>query len=257
MKEENVIFENKGEKLSGVLHTPEEETKTAIILCHGFTGDKNESGNKFIKVAKKLSANGFAVLRFDFRGSGASDGQFADMTISGEADDLHAAIDFMQGLGYEKIGVVGLSLGGAVCVLASDPRIKTMVLWAPSLSPRETLLKEDRISQQMFNEAMTKGYTKYLKKSTGIEYELGKDFVQEVKTLNIFDFIKKITCPLLIVHGDKDDRVDYRYSEKYIRFASGQKGLKIIPGADHSFGIPLHEQQLMEATVEWFKKWLK
>jgi hypothetical protein len=257
MKEENVIFENQGQKISGVLHTPEKETKSAIVFCHGFTGDKNESGNKFIKAARKLCENGFAALRFDFRGSGASDGKFVDMTNAGEADDLHAAIDFVQGLGYEKIGVVGLSLGGAVCVLANDPRVRSMVLWAPALVLKEVFFRENRISQQMVDEALTKGYVKYIEKSTGAEFELGKTFIQEVKTLDTFNAMKKISCPLLIIHGNADDIVDYRYSEKFIRFASGQKQLKIISEADHSFAIPQHEQQLIEATVEWFNKWLK
>lgn len=257
MKEENVIFENKGEKLAGVLHTPDVATKSAVIFSHGFAGDKNGFRNRNIKIARRLCGNGFTVLRFDFRGCGASDGDFVDMTISSEADDLHASIDFIQKLGYEKFGVIGGSLGGTVCVLANDSRIKSMVLWAPPLALKESFLKDKSISQQMINEAMTKGYTKYISRTGRGEFEIGKDFVKEIQTLNIFDLIKKISCPLLIVHGDKDDIVDYRYSEKYIRFAAGQKHLLVVSGADHDFAIPQYDKQLTEATVEWFNKWLK
>lgn len=257
MKEENVIFENKGEKLSGVLHTPEEQTKSVVIICHGFAGDKNGFKNKNIRVAKKLCVNGFAVLRFDFRGCGASDGNFVDITISSEADDLRAAINFVQNLGYEKIGVIGGSLGGFVSILANDPRVKSMVLWAPAIALKEVFIKSGKITQQMINEALTKGYTNY-KTSGGREVELGKELIKEITTLEIFDIIKRITYPIMVIHGNKDDVVDYRYSEKYIRYASGQKEFKIIPGADHNFSnTPEHEQQLMEATVEWFNKWLK
>jgi len=131
-----------------------------------------------------------------------------------------------------------------------------MVLWAPVLTLKEVFIKSGKISQQMINEALTKGYTTY-KRSDGRETELGKDFIKELNTVEIFDTIKKINYPLMIIHGNKDDVVDYRYSEKYIRYASGQKQLKIIPGADHNFIAPEHEQQLAEATVEWFSKWLK
>jgi hypothetical protein len=257
MREENVIFENQGEKLSGVLHTPDAEAKSAIIICHGFAGDKNGFRNKYIRAAKKLAANGFAVLRFDFRGCGGSDGKFVDMTIAGEVDDFRKAIDFLQGLGYKKIGVIGGSFGGFVCVLANDPRVKAMTLWAPSLDLKELFFKKGRITSEMVNEALVKGYTKYKRFSDGTEVDLGKDIIQEIKTVEIFDK-KKTACPLLIVHGNKDDIVDYRYSEKYIRYTAGQKQLKIIPGADHNFSIiPEHEQQLMEATIEWLNKWLK
>jgi hypothetical protein len=256
MKEENVIFENKGEKLSGVLHIPDVETKSAIIFCHAFGGDKNGYRNRFVKLARKICENSFAALRFDFRGCGASDGSFVDMTFAGEVEDLHTAIDFMQGLGYEKIGVIGFSAGGTVCLLSDDSRIKSKVLWAPAISLKEVFLKEDRISQQKINEALTKGHVKYIR-SNGKELEIGKALVQELQTLDTFAAMKKINCPLLIIHGNADKIVDYRYSEKYIRFASGQKGLKIIPGADHHFEEPIQEQQLIESTIEWFNKWLK
>jgi len=256
MKEENVIFNNKGEKLAGVLHTPDIETKSAIIFCHGFAGDKNGYKNKNIKVARKLCANGFAVLRFDLRGCGASDGRFVDTTISSEADDLRAAIDFVQQLGYEKIGIIGGNLGGFVSILTNDSRVKSMVLWAPVLTLKEVFIKSGKISQQMINEALTKGYTIY-KKSDGREVELSKEFIKELTTVEIFDTIKKINYPLLIIHGNKDEIVDYRYSEKYIRYAAGHKQLRIIPGADHDFTTAECDQQLTEATVEWFNKWLK
>jgi hypothetical protein len=256
MGEENVIFENKGEKLSGVLHTPEVGTKSAILFCHGFAGDKNGYKNKNIRVARKLCANGFAVLRFDLRGCGASDGKFVDTTISSEADDLRAAIDFVQKLGYERIGVIGGSFGGFVSILANDPRVKSMVLWAPVLTLKEAFIKSGKVTQQMINEALTKGYTVY-KRSAGGEVELSGEFVKEITKLEIFDIIKKISYPLMIIHGNKDQIVDYRYSEKYIRYAVGQKQLRIIPGADHDFTTDEYDQQLTEATVEWFIKWLK
>jgi len=257
MKEENVIFENKGEKLAGVLHIPDVETKSAIVFCHGFAGDKNGYKNKNIRVARKLCANGFAVLRFDLRGCGASDGSFVDTTISSEADDLRAAIGFVQQLGYERIGIIGGSFGGFVSILANDSRVKSMVLWAPVLTLKEAFIKSGKVTQQMMNEALTKGYTVY-KRSAGGEVELSKEFIKELTTVEIFDTIKKINYPLMIIHGNKDDVVDYRYSEKYIRYAAGQKQLRIIPGADHSFsGMPEYEQQLTEATAEWFNKWLK
>jgi hypothetical protein len=256
MKEENVIFNNKGEKLAGVLHTPEAETKSAVVFCHGFAADKNDYRNKLVRAARKICTNGFSALRFDLQGCGASDGRFVDTTISTEAEDLRAAIDFIKGLGYERIGILGSSLGGFVSILANDSRIKCMALWSPVLSLKDTFLRTEKISQQMIAEAMTKGFTIY-KKSDGREVELGKEFVKEVNSLEIFDIIKRINYPLLIVHGNKDETVDYRYSEKYIRYAAGQKKLLIIPGADHDFTTPDHEQQLTEATIEWFKVWLK
>lgn len=41
MKQEKIFFENEGEKIATVLHTPDQETKKAVILAHGFTGNKD------------------------------------------------------------------------------------------------------------------------------------------------------------------------------------------------------------------------
>ena len=133
MKEEKVYFENNGQKIVGILHIPDNENSSAIIMCHGFTGNMYEHG-LFVNTAKKLCKNGFTVLRFDFRGSNESEGKFRDMTISGEVSDLKKAIEFIlkQKINKDKIGVLGLSLGAVVSVLGWDERIKALVLLSPA-----------------------------------------------------------------------------------------------------------------------------
>ncbi len=86
------MFKNKGQKIVGFLHKPNKENSMAIIMCPGFTGVKGEIYCKFYKVAKELCKNGFAVSRFDFRGSGESEGKFENVSIKSQVSDLKAAI---------------------------------------------------------------------------------------------------------------------------------------------------------------------
>jgi len=66
-----IAFRNQGQRLYGMLHRPEGVAiAPAVVLCHGFTGQRIESHRLFVKMARDLAAHGIAALRFDFRGSG-------------------------------------------------------------------------------------------------------------------------------------------------------------------------------------------
>jgi alpha/beta superfamily hydrolase len=121
----------------GVLHVPDdlkpEQKAPAIAMFHGFTGHKSETHRLFVRIARALCSAGFVVLRFDFRGSGDSDGDFEEMTVAGEVSDAEQAITFLSelpGVDEKTVGVIGLSMGGRVAaVLASkDSRVKFAAL---------------------------------------------------------------------------------------------------------------------------------
>ncbi len=78
-------FASAGETVAAVLHVPESTPAPGVIMCHGFTGHKAETHRLFVHTARDFAAHGLAVLRFDFRGSGDSAGDFRDMTITRES----------------------------------------------------------------------------------------------------------------------------------------------------------------------------
>ena len=57
-----------------------------MILCHGFTANCNTE--LLTDIANDLQSDGIASLRFDFNGHGKSEGQFQDMTVLNEIQDL-------------------------------------------------------------------------------------------------------------------------------------------------------------------------
>src|SRR5947207_8817835 len=92
--EERITFLNtRGQRLCGILHRPDGKPRAAAVLCHGM-GSSKES-EKFIMLGKELSARGALALRFDFACAGESEGEFADVTYSGEAEDIAAAFDIV------------------------------------------------------------------------------------------------------------------------------------------------------------------
>lgn len=105
------------------------EPARAAVVCHPLPTHGGTMHNKVVyHAAKALEAVGMAVLRFNFRGVGLSEGEFTDG--EGEADDVRAALDWLAG---EKPGlplvVCGFSFGNAVGlpVGAVDDRVDRLV----------------------------------------------------------------------------------------------------------------------------------
>ena len=87
------------------------------------------------QAAKALSRIGCAVLRFNFRGAGASAGTFSEGP--GEMDDFRTALDYMRGAYPDApLWAGGMSFGSwiALTVGADDPRVSTLIGIAPPLS---------------------------------------------------------------------------------------------------------------------------
>jgi len=137
MKIEKVSFKSEGYRISGVLHLPEQKNPRCVIASHGLLSGKNSE--KYIALGEQISREGMAMLRFDFRGIGESEGREEDNTISKKIADLSSAIDFIRTypiLG-NRIGLIGSSLGGLLSLIkaSGDKQIKAVVIWAnpPSL----------------------------------------------------------------------------------------------------------------------------
>ena len=108
-----------------------------VLMLHGFTGQRIESGFMFVQLARRIAASGLAAVTFDFRHSGESDGSFDQMLVSGEIQD---ALQVTRWLGAQpfvdrsRLGVLGFSLGGlvAACAGAYSGAYSAMVLVAPT-----------------------------------------------------------------------------------------------------------------------------
>jgi len=110
--------------------------RAAVVLAHPHTEYGGTMHTKAVyQAAKALGRIGCAVLRFNFRGAGASAGSFTDGP--GEMDDFRAALDFMHDqYPGAPMWAGGMSFGSwvALTVGAQDPRVSTLVGIAPPLA---------------------------------------------------------------------------------------------------------------------------
>ncbi|MEM4246084.1 MAG: alpha/beta fold hydrolase [Candidatus Bathyarchaeia archaeon] len=255
-----VNFWNCGERISGLLHIPEEDNPPSVIMCHGWTGNMHSHG-LFVECASRLCEAGFAVLRFDFRGSEHSEGRFEDMTVMGEVSDLAAALTFLKKRGYapSRTGFLGYSLGGLISILGWKSFIGAMALWSTTLKPREVF--ERIIGSRGLREIAEKGYSLYRKDPSPyrqrLRFKVGRPFFESILKIRPEAKASKVSCPVIIIHGDRDDIVDVSQSRDLFKLLTGPKELTVIEGADHYFNGEAQRERLYSKTVDWFIRWLK
>ena len=119
-----------------VTAAPAESVRAAVVFAHPHTEYGGTMHTKVVyQTAKALSRIGCAVLRFNFRGAGASTGAFTNGP--GEMDDFRVALDFMAGQYPEaRLWSGGMSFGCWVALGAGvdDPRVSTLIGIAPPLN---------------------------------------------------------------------------------------------------------------------------
>lgn len=125
----NTFFEGPAGRIEAILKEPDAPVTRAAIVCHPHPLFGGTMHNKVVfRIARAFQDSGFAVLRFNFRGVGRSEGEHDDGI--GEQDDLRAAIELVEEK-YPKaeIWVAGFSFGSVVMLRAAscDDRVRAIV----------------------------------------------------------------------------------------------------------------------------------
>lgn len=121
-------------------HAPARVPRGAVVYVPPFAEEMNKSRRMAAIQSRALAGEGWHVLRFDFAGTGDSEGDFADASWAGWLDDIAAARAWVAGqTGFEP-WLWGLRLGGLLAAVSLQGRgAPGLVLWQPVLSGRQHL----------------------------------------------------------------------------------------------------------------------
>ena len=280
--EESAAFASEGLTLRGTLHRPAGPGKRpGIVLCHGFGG--SSAGADRRAFAEALAGAGYTVLRFDFRGCGASDGEPGRILCLEEVEDLRSAVSYLQSrpeVDTDAIAVIGGSLGGSVAIHAAaiDPRIRACAAngaigngerrfryqypadedWRRFLVRLEEAkqhrqrtgrsLMMSRFDIVYIPEALRAGL------SPGARMEFPAETAISMLSFNPEEFVARIAPrPLLLTHPRGDDVVPVSESERLAAAAGKPCELHIFDTADH---FSSGDRQLHRVTLDWLARHL-
>ena len=144
-RESAITFSCGGDRLIGILHQPADPGSCGVVVVVGAPQYRVGSHRQYLLLARDLAEQGFPVLRFDYRGMGDSDGDFAG--FEAVDDDIHAAIDALcrHVPDLDRIALWGLCDGASAISFfaAKDPRVKDVVLINPWVRTEETLARAE------------------------------------------------------------------------------------------------------------------
>ena len=140
MRQSAIDFKCKNLTLEGIISTPTEigGALPAIAVCHPHPMIGGDMNSPIVtSVCRAASVDGFATLRFNFRGVGESDGEFSNG--KDEHNDVKAALNLLArwpGIDRKRIGIVGYSAGASILLdgIRHIKRASVIVLIAPTLA---------------------------------------------------------------------------------------------------------------------------
>ena len=263
-------FFSNGHRLDADLHLPDEGTGPypVVIPCSGFQGLKVIHPERF---ARALTRLGYAVLAFDYRGQGDSEGERARLVPQEEAEDVRAAVDRLGGVpevDVDRLALIGWGLGGGVVVAAAadDPRVRAVVV-ANGIGDgmRSTRAMHDDDSWQQLvkrveadrvrrttvgrSEVTTPWDIVRLDLDTATDSYVGEELYKAPGfgwgvTLESADYLLRFSPeavvdriaprPLLIVHGEDNRLHQAEEARELYRRAAEPKQLELLPATGHT-----------------------
>ena len=277
-------------ELDADLYLPEQMPAPAVVLAHGFGGDKAGSADQAIKLAQA----GFVVVTYSARGFGDSTGLISMNSPDFEVADASRIIDFLaqrsevtqDGADDPRVGFAGGSYGGALALLVAgyDDRVDALAsditwndlesslfgqsiqgstqlgvyksLWTGfffSVGLRNTDGKVTRCGR--FSPEWCNAYTQSA--TTAQLTEVNRALMRESSPISITN---KITAPSLISGGQADSLFPLAQTNanaQQIMAASPQTPVSVLwHGMGHDGGI--NERDRLETSIiNWFEKYLQ
>jgi dipeptidyl aminopeptidase/acylaminoacyl peptidase len=250
MKVKKVSWKSDGLNIKGEVYIPAGPTGPfpGLIVCHGIPAKVKEPDDRgYPLLAERFGQEGFAVLIFNFRGAGLSEGNF---DLLGWTRDLEGALDYFihhPGVDPTRIFLMGFSGGGAVSIYVAAQR-KEVAALVSCASPAEF---RDLITGKSLVDFLSHSRDVGIIRDANFPLSL-KDWKDGFRTVKPLKWIGRIPPrPLLIIHGTEDDVVNINHAIKLYDKVRGEADLFLIEGAGHRLRV---EERAMQKAMEWLRK---
>jgi alpha/beta superfamily hydrolase len=221
------LLGSEGQKLAARLDAPDEQARAYALFAHCFTCGKDVFAAA--RIAQRLTEHRIAVLRFDFTGLGASEGEFGNTNFSSNVADLIAAAAHLRQAYRAPTLMIGHSLGGAAVLAAAGevPEAKAVVtIAAPSDPAHVSGLFRDRVP-----DIEAQGEAEVL--LAGRRFTIKRQFLVDAAEHNLASKIARLKRALLVMHSPSDGTVDIANATRIFTAAKHPKSFVSLEHADH------------------------
>jgi putative redox protein len=239
-----------GQLLAAVLDMPAQKPLAFALFAHCFTCGKDVLAAR--RVADALVMHGIAVLRFDFTGLGASEGEFANSHFSSNVADLVKAADHLRATHQAPALLIGHSLGGAAVLAAAEsiPEAKLVATIAAPADPEHvTGLFRDHIDT-----IRNKGEGEV--QLAGRPFRIKRAFLEDVANQRLTERIHKLRKALLVFHSPTDNTVGIDNASEIFLAAKHPKSFIALPGADHLLSQKKDSAYVAGMIATWAMRYL-
>ena len=240
-----------GQKLAARLDAPDGPIRAYALFAHCFTCGKDVFAAT--RIAQALTEHGIAVLRFDFTGLGASEGEFANTNFSSNVADLVAAANFLRSSKQAPRILIGHSLGGAavLAVVEAIPEAQAVVTLAAPSDPVHVrgLLGHSLGTIEETGEADVQ--------LAGRPFKIKRQFLIDAAGHNLTAKIANLKCALLVMHSPRDSTVDISNALAIFSAAKHPKSFISLDDADHLLTSRDDAAYVAAMIAVWSERYLR
>lgn len=194
---------------------PANRPVAAVVFCHGITGDRIGPQRLQAVIAEELVMLGFLCIRFDFRGSGDSSGEFEQTNFRAMQRDLRSVTSWVKRRHeIADICLLGVSIGGVMpALMATRLGAKVVVLLSSDLVQNVEFPVEGRTPIR------------------GGEFYLNGSFFRERERLYPLTALSEAGLPTRLFYGERDGKL----AEAALRFQEAGLEVERVKRVDHLF----------------------
>ena len=251
MPTENITFPGHSDaQLSARLDMPEGPHLATALFAHCFTCGKDNIAAR--RIAGRLAAMGFAVLRFDFTGLGKSEGDFGTTGFTSNLGDLLAAAAYLRGRDMAPSLLIGHSLGGAAIlkVAADIPEAKAVVTLGAPFDPGHVTHNFAGALEQIAADGVAEVDL------GGRPIRIGQALITEVEAVKLAPAIHALKRALLVLHAPLDAVVGIENATRIFTAAQHPKSFVTLDGANHLISRAEDAQYAAEVIGAWASRYL-
>lgn len=229
-------------EISGWFHQSGTSNK-CVLLLHGVRSNKISMVNR----ARFLNQLGYSTLLIDLQAHGETLGDEITFGFK-ESDNVKAAIEFLKSKNCQKIGAIGVSLGGASILLGKEPgKLDAVILEAVYPSIDQAVI--NRIEQRLGTFAAN-----LLAPTLYYQIPLRQNI--SLNSLKPINAISTLKAPVLIIGGAEDQHTKLEETKNLFAAANKPKSLWIIKQAAHVDFHSFAKNEYEEKVINFFSTYL-